>query len=504
MLSLTLPTAQAPCPAPFNLAAYVLSRAADLPGKVALEILSPAGSERWSYAQLDRAVRGIAAGLLAQGLVPGDRILLRLGNSVEFPLAFLGAVAAGLLPVACPAGLSVAEITRISLQLTPALIIAAPGQALPGGAFTVMSAETLMALTEAPPAPYVMDDPGRAAYLVYTSGTSGNPRAVVHAHRAIWARRMMVEGWSGLTETDRMFHAGAFNWTFTLGTGLFDPWTAGATALVPEAGAAPGDLPVFLEQSNATLFAAAPGVYRQMLKSGARLSLPGLRHGLAAGEKLPDATRTAWEKAIGTPIHEAFGLSECSTFLSSSPGRPAPQGATGYAQPGRRIAVLGKNGQPVARGEVGILAIHRSDPGLFLGYFDAPEETAQRFSGDWFKTGDTVCMAADGAIHSLGRDDDMMNAGGFRVSPLEVEAALAICPGAGEIAVTELRRDAEVSFIAAFHTGPATAEALAAHAAGCLARYKQPRQYRRIDHLPLGANGKIDRRALREKWETMT
>ena len=111
-------------------------------------------------------------------------------------------------------------------------------------------------------------------------------------------------------------------------------------------------------------------------------------------------------------------------------------------------------------------------------------------------------MADDGAIHYLGRDDDMMNAGGFRVSPLEVEAALGSCPEVGDIAVVELRRDAEVSFIAAIYTGPVTPAALAAHAATCLARYKQPREFLRADQLPLNVNGKINRRALREELET--
>ena len=502
MLSLTEPSALAPCPTPFNLAAHVLARAADLPDKLALEILRADGDERWTYAQLDRAVRGIAGGLLAHGLVPGDRILLRLGNSVEFPLAFLGAVAAGLLPVACPAGLSAVEVTNMVAQLRPALIIAAPGISLPDATIPVMSSNALMALSDTAPLPYQMGDPHRPAYLIYTSGTSGTPRAVVHAHRAIWARRMMVGGWHGICEADRVLHAGAFNWTFTLGTGLFDPWAAGATALVPEAGGVPGDLPALLRRAQITVFAAAPAVYRQLLKHYTALPLPKLRLGLAAGEKLPDVTRKTWETATGTPIHEAFGLSECSTFLSSSPTKPAPQGATGYAQPGRRIAVLGEGGQPVARGESGSLAIHRSDPGLFLGYFAAAEETKQRFFGDWFQTGDTVRMADDGAIHYLGRDDDMMNAGGFRVSPLEVEAALGSCPEVGDIAVVELRRDAEVSFIAAIYTGPVTPAALAAHAATCLARYKQPREFLRADQLPLNVNGKINRRALREKWET--
>src|SRR5690606_13333374 len=110
-----------------------------------------------------------------------------------------------------------------------------------------------------------------------------NPMAVVHAHRAIIARGMMHDGWEGLTEADRLLHAGAFNWTYTLGTGLMDPWTVGATALIPGAGVQAGRLASLLQQYEATIFAAAPGVYRQMLRA-ALPALPHLRHGLSAGE----------------------------------------------------------------------------------------------------------------------------------------------------------------------------------------------------------------------------
>ena len=104
-----------------------------------------------------------------------------------------------------------------------------------------------------------MGDPDRPGYIIYTSGTSGQPRAVTHAHRAIWARRMMWEGWYGLTENDRLLHAGAFNWTYTLGTGLLDPWTRGATALIPGKGVTPDTLGLLMQQHDATIFAAAPG-----------------------------------------------------------------------------------------------------------------------------------------------------------------------------------------------------------------------------------------------------
>jgi len=495
--------APAPCPTPFNLAAHVLAGADRHPDRIALQIVGLTGAERWSYVRLAAAVGGVGTGLLALGLIPGDRVLLRLGNSLAFPLAYLGCIAAGLVPVPTSAQLTAPEVARVTATTSPALIIASDGLALPDPApCPVLTEAALTAMEALPRCACVMGDPDRLAYMVFTSGTTGQPRAVMHAHRAVWARRMMHRGWMGLTAEDRVLHPGAFNWTYTLGSGLLDPWSLGATALIPAPGVDPGQLPLLLKRFDATIFAAAPGVYRQMLRASMP-PLPRLRHGLSAGEALPDALRAAWVAATGTPVYEAFGLSECSTFLSGSPDRPAPPGSTGYPQPGRRIAVLDETGQPVPAGTQGVLAVHRNDPGLFLGYFNAPDDTAARFRGDWFVTGDTVQADPDGAVRYLGRDDDMMNAGGYRVSPVEVEEAMLRAPGIAECAAAEVAVRADARVIACFYTSgaPLDEAALARHAAETLARYKQPRLFVRLPALPRGANNKLRRRDLRQDWE---
>ncbi|SLN18262.1 Benzoate--CoA ligase [Pseudoruegeria aquimaris] len=494
-----------PCPSPFNMARHVLAAGARTPGKPALVIAGPDGARRcYGHGDLERMVRGIASGLLRQGLAPGDRVLMRLGNSLEFPLTFLAAIAAGLVPVPTSAMLTAPECSRIAAEIRPALIVADAGVALPDApGVPVVAAGELAQWRDLPPADYVMGDPERLGYIIYTSGTSGQPRAVCHAHRAIWARRMMWDGWYGLTSEDVLLHAGAFNWTYTLGTGLMDPWSRGATAVIPEAGTRSADLPALLAREDVTIFAAAPGVYRQILKHGNRFHLPRLRHGLSAGEKLPDPVRAAWNAATGTAIYEAYGMSECSTFVSGAPGHPAPAGASGYPQPGRRVAVLGEDGQPVPHGTPGILGVSNRDPGLMLGYWDAEGETRARFAGEWFLTGDTVSMDADGAIHYLGRSDDMMNAGGFRVSPLEVERVLNAHPDVLECAAAEVMVKADTTVIAAFYVSEAEIPeaALSAFAESRLARYKSPRLYRRVPALPKGANNKILRRKLREDFE---
>lgn len=501
--------ALAPCPHPFNLAAHVLGQTDADPDKIALEVLGPKSAQCWSYARLHAAVLGVGTGLLNAGLIPGDKVLMRLGNDVDFPIAYLGAIAVGLVPVPTSSQLTKREVDAIIDLLQPAAILRSPGIACPDRDIPTFTQDNLSAMHGLPAAKFAMGDPERLAYILFTSGTSGSPRAVCHAHRAIWARQMMTDGWYGLRRDDRMLHAGAFNWSYTLGTGLLDPWTIGATALIPAPRTPPDVLPELMRQHNASIFAAAPGVYRKILNTKARLNLPTLRHGLSAGEKLSDNIRHGWNAATGTMLYEAYGMSECSTFISGSPAHPASAGTLGRPQQGRHVAIMGasslNSSGPVPLGDIGTIAIHRSDPGLMLGYHGAPDETAARMHGDWFLTGDQGVMQANGDITYLGRVDDMMNAGGYRVSPLEVEAALNTCPGIIQSAVTDIEVKADTRLIMAFYTAdrPLLQDEITSHMATHLAPYKCPRGYYYVSDLPTGPNGKLLRRALRPIYEAL-
>lgn len=488
-----------PCPTTFNMAGYVLEQATVQPGKTALCVVGAGGIETWTYGDLAGAVQRMAAALGAAGLVAGDRVLLCLGNTTDFPVLYLAAIAADILPVPVSPALTGPELDTIVRLISPDLIISGAGGQLPPSCH---GRHMAVADLHAPPYPdpftFVMGDPNRPAYVIFTSGTGGQPRAVVHAHRAIWARRMMWQGWYGITPSDRMLHAGAFNWSYTLGTGLMDPWAIGATAYVAGHDIDIHDLGGLMSQHDITLFAAAPGVYRRMLRR-ALPHFPRLRHGLSAGEKLPAAVRTDWHSATGRPIYEAFGMSECSTFISQPPDRRTTANTIGYPQPGRRVAIVDENG-PVSCDIPGQIAVSRNDLGLMLRYLDAPDVTAACFQGEWFCTGDAGAMAPDGAITYLGRVDDMMTAGGYRVSPVEVENAMR---GHAEIvdcaAVDGVTGDGTtlitLFYIADHDIAP---ETMAAYAALTLARYKQPRVFKRIDALPRGANNKIQRRVLRD------
>ena len=487
------PPPESPLPDPdlsaFNLARHVLRAGAATPDKVALAVLTLTGAERWSYARLIRAVQGCGGWLRAQGLRPGERILLRMGNTPAWPVAWLGAMAAGMVPVAASPLLTAPEIARVAATIRPRMVLAQDGIAVPEG-LPVLAAD-LPAWEAAPPCDWHLGDAGREGYVVFTSGTSGAALAVRHAHRAVLARAAMHQGWEGLEPTDRLLHAGAFNWTYTMGTGLIDPWTVGATALIAAPSVQMEHLGLVLRRHDATILAAVPTVFRRLLRGGLP-ALPRLRHALSAGEALPPALRRDWQAATGTDIHEALGMSEISTFVSGSPARPAPPGTCGFPQPGRRVAVLGGDGRPLPPGEIGVLAVSTADPGLMLGY-----EGHAHPDGPWFATGDLVHQDHGGAIHHHGRADEMMNPGGVRVSPREVEEALRDLPGVTDLAVAEVEVAPGTRVILCFHAGEPLPEGTAqAFAAERLARYKCPRGFVHVQAIPRGPTGKVLRRAL--------
>ncbi len=456
--------------------------------------------------QLTAASRGL-------GLHRGDRVAIRLGNSSRTALLFFAAIAGGFVALPLSDQLTAREF-RWLLDDSGAAVIATSetlaDAAVPPGV-RVLSAEAVEDMFWAndgkycgSPSPYAdtrADDP---AFIIYTSGTTAHPKGVLHAHRVALGRSPTYQGWYGISAADRVLHAGAFNWTYTLGTGLIDPWANGATSLVYTGAKTPDIWPELIATSGATLFAAVPSLFRQILKHAAPGPLPlgQLRHGLIAGERPPASLFNDWHQRTGTHLYEALGMSEISTYVSTSPDTPHKDGTTGKPQPGRRIAILPlEDGtEPLPAGEEGLIAVHRSDPGLMLRYWNRPEEEHDVYRGEWFIGGDIGVIDSDGYLTHLGRANDIMNAFGYRVSPQEVEAALAHYPGVAEVACTEVRVSADVSIIAAFIVAVPGAHLAAtdikSHAAGLLAAYKCPREIVFVDHLPRTANGKVKRSAL--------
>lgn len=485
-----------------------------------------AGVAALTYAALaDRVARvgGLAA---AAGLGPGERVLIRLPNCLAYPTAFLGALRAGLVAVPTSTQLTADEVRWITkdagasalvcdratwralhddLEAQPTLrrvLLVGEGDAPAGRRLVVDDFEAaLAAASPAPPHDTRADDP---AYLVYTSGTTGFPKGVLHAHRALLGRQPSSTYWFDFRpEGDRVLHAGKYNWTYTLGTGMMDPLYRGHTTIVHEGAADATAWPGRIARHGATIFIAVPTIYRQILQkttTGAA-DVPTLRHCMSAGEPLPSEVLAEWRARFGQDVYEALGMTECSYYLCTTRARPIRPGSAGFAQPGHDVRLL----DPATLAEVpdgaeGMLCIPRDDPALLLRYWNQPEETARCFCDGWFLTGDWARRDADGYLWFLGRRDDLINTFGYRVSPHEVDRVLAEHPAIAEAAAVgeEVSKDKTLvtAYVVPRPGADLTPEAVLAWAREHLAAYKAPRIVYLVDALPRTRNGKVQRRAL--------
>jgi acyl-coenzyme A synthetase/AMP-(fatty) acid ligase len=498
-----------PPPERFNIARYCLAEhAVGRPDKTALIVAGGADLQRrWSYSELDLMVRRLGGGLRTLGLSPGERLMIRMDNDLEYILTFFGALAAGLVPLPSSAVLTGEEAEFLLADSAAAALALADDLALAHAVASdvrVLRTEEIAAFARTvDPVDYAdtaADDPG---FLIYTSGTVGRPKGVLHGHRTAWGRRPMYRGWYGITPDDVILHAGAFNWTYTLGVGLIDPWANGATAVLYNGAADPAVWPELIARHRVSIFATVPSLYRRLLKYGtfAGRDLTSLRHGLTAGEALPPALLEAWHAATSTELYEALGMSEISTYISTAPGLAIKPGSPGKPQAGRRVAILATDEdapRQLPPGEVGLLAVHRSDPGLMLGYWRRPEEEVLVYRGEWFCGGDLAHIDEDGYVWFHGRHDDILNPMGYRLSPLEIEGVLSLHPMVQEVAVAEVAVTRDVKILAAFVVphGRGDEKALLDWAKQHLAAYKLPRKVAFVDHLPRTKNGKLLRREL--------
>jgi acyl-coenzyme A synthetase/AMP-(fatty) acid ligase len=503
-----------PPPERFNIARYCLAEhAVARPDKTALIVIGAGDRRRyWSYRELDLMVRRLAGGLRTLGLPAGERLMIRMDNDLEYILTFFAALAAGLVPLPSSAALTgeeaeflLADSAATALALSDDLALA---HGLPPNVRVLRTQQIAEFARSADPIDYAdtaADDPG---FLIYTSGTVGRPKGVLHGHRTAWGRRPMYQGWYGITADDVILHAGAFNWTYTLGVGLIDPWANGATAVLYNGPADPAVWPELIARHRVSIFATVPSLYRRLLKYGtfAGRDLTMLRHGLTAGEALTPSVLEAWRAATRTELYEALGMSEISTYISTGPGMAIKPGSPGKPQTGRRVAILAADEdapRELPPGEVGLLAVHRSDPGLMLGYWRRPEEEALVYRGEWFCGGDLAHIDDDGYVWFHGRHDDILNPMGYRLSPLEIEGVLSLHPLVQEVAVAEVSVTPDVKILAAFVVphGRGDETALLGWAKQHLAAYKLPRKVVFVDHLPRTKNGKLLRRELPHSLE---
>ena len=503
----------------FNLTEHCLSPSPARPDDdVALIHATPSGATTLTWRQARRRTGAIQAALVNTGVRPGSRVLIALPSSPDYALAFLAITGLGAIAVPASPQLTPPELATIAHDCSPAVILtdrerheALRAEHLAGGTLLLACAiDDELATADAPL--IHTRDPEQPAYLVYTSGTTGRPRGVLHAHRSVAARAIMRASWTGIARGDRVLHASELNWTYAMGISVLDAWPVGASTVIWTGPREATRWPELIAAHGVTIFAAGPGVYRQLLARALERGderLTSLRHALTAGEALPPALLAAWTTTTGVALHEALGMSECSTFISSGPSVPVRPGSPGRIQPGRHVGALDQEAAAQGRahqapvGTVGILAIRSDEPGLMLGYRAPDGSIDLPLTDGWFLTGDLVETGPDGYVRYLGRRDEVLNALGYRVSPLEVEAALEGNPDVREVAVTAVRVRADLELVCAWVVATdSDAAARLSHEAldrWCrerLAAFKCPRVFRLVTALPRTRTGKIQRGAL--------
>ncbi len=485
------------------------------------------GAEEATYAELARRTSQFAQVLRKHSIAPGERVLIRLPNSLDYPTAFLGAMKAGCIAVPTSTLLTAEEVIYLAKDsgaavLTldhatwqalapraaelPALrlvLLSGEGRLIEGDVPVLKLAPALKAVTSfSAPHATRADDP---AYLIYTSGTTGYPKGVLHAHRALIGREPASQYWFHFdpNQVDRILHSGKFNWTYVLGSGLMDPLYRGKTVIVHEGRNDAALWPRLIAKHGATIFIGVPTVYRQIVQKTAatRADVPSLRFCMSAGEHLSDDMLTAWRERFGMDIYEAVGMSEFSYYLSQSVLRPIRAGSAGFPQPGHDIKLLDpETGVEVVQGQEGMIAIPESDPGLFLRYWNLPEETAKLKHDGYFFTGDYARVDAEGYLWFLGRRDDIIKSFGYRVSPYEVERVLKSHPAVADCACVGETIGPDKLIVTAYVIprpgAHADAGELYRYGQAQLAAYKAPKRVYLAEDFPRTRNGKILRREI--------
>ncbi|HEX6707806.1 MAG TPA: benzoate-CoA ligase family protein [Albitalea sp.] len=507
-----------PPPERFNAAAWLLQRAARHPDKPAYVD----DQRRLTYGELDEQVRRFAAGLLQLGVHPEERVLLLMHDSIDFPVAFLGALAAGIVPVPVNTLLTVADYAYmlrhcraraaiVSQALLPQArdALAAAGMALPlvvsGAVPAPEGTRPFASLLVDPPLAQAADTGADDfAFWLYSSGSTGRPKGTVHTHANLyWTAELYGLGVLDLRESDVVFSAAKLFFAYGLGNALTFALRAGATAVLMAERPTPAAVFKRWTGHGVTVFCSAPTGYAGMLASPElpEASQVTLRLCSSAGEALPRDIGERFTRRFGCEIVDGLGSTEMlHIFLSNRPGE-VRYGSSGRVVPGYRLKLLDEDGADCAPGTIGDLYV--SGPSAAVMYWGAREKSQSTFQGEWTRTGDKYTRDAEGIYTYAGRSDDMLKVSGMYVSPFEVEATLMQHPAVLEAAVIG-KPDADGltkarAFVVLRPGGAASEDELKAFVKDRLAPYKYPRSIEFIAELPKTATGKIQRFKLRER-----
>jgi acetyl-CoA synthetase len=456
----------------------------------------------WHFGELIACSAGLSGAFAARGVKRDDVVMTLVGNRIEWVLTLLACWRMGAVALPCNTMLRRADLEQRVAAADPKLCVgeeALLGE-LPGGVEAMTMAEVAAVLDEdrpqETPAPVEAMDPEDPALIVFTSGTTGEPRGVIHAYRYLLGQRLQAEHWFGSRQGDLAWCTTATGWSKSARNVFLAPWLTGAAAVIHNGRFDPAERLDFAEALSVNVLCQAPTEYRMLAKRATLRPLPTLRRMVSAGEPLDPETIAAFRAATGLEPADGYGQTETGQVTGNLGDEPVRQGSMGKPLPGieTRIAAA----EDGAAGELQLRAA--SSPTFFSRYLDG-----ERFDGEWWPTGDLVRADEDGYLFFEGRDDDIILSSGYRIGPFEVESALQSHPAVAEAAAVAAPDPERGSVVRAVvvsrgrEPSPELARELQEHCKRQTAPYKFPRIVDFVADLPKTSSGKIKRAQLRQE-----
>ena len=457
-----------------------------------VELASDGRRREWAFGEVADASRRAAGALRARGVARGDVVMTLTGNRPEWVLAMLACFRLGAVVLPCIEQLRPRDLAHRLRVARPALVVCdernAPALAAAGRRDGVLLVPGPELEAGEPLAGERLPDED-PCLIAFTSGTSGEPKAVVHARRYLRGQRLQADHWLDARRGGLVWCTAAAGWSKSARNAFIAPWLGGAAALLHDARFDPHERLTVLERERVAVLCMAPTEYRVIARRAAPRRLPQLRGLVAAGEALDPETLAAWHEATGLWIRDGYGQTETGQLTGMPLAEPARPGSMGRPLPGIRLDVVD--------GE--LVVDPATVPTFFSGYLGEPSP-----AGPW-RTGDRVRRDGDGYLHFEGRADDVIVSSGYRIGPVEVESALTSHPAVADAAVVaapDAERGNVVRAVVVLRDGREPSERLTAelqdHVKAQTAPYKYPRVVDYAAELPRTPSGKVRRAALRD------
>lgn len=483
-----------------------------------------------SYVELTEKANQFANALINQGLEQGERVLVLLPRSIEAYIAYFACLKAGLVVIPCSEMLRAKDLTyRINHGEAKAVIsyhlyvteVDKIDEVIPSLAFKFVVGHDVegwirldqVAATESKEFECADTSRDDMAFLSYTSGTTGNPKGVVHTHGWGFAHiEVASKMWLDVKEGDMVWATAGPGWQKWIWSPFLSTLGLGATALVYQGKFDPNKYLQILQDNEVNVMCCTPTEYRLMAKVDniSDYKLSNLRSSVSAGEPLNREVIDTFKREFNVDVRDGYGQTENTLLVGTLLGMEIKAGSMGKPTPGNKVEIINEDGVPVALGEVGDIAVHKGAPALFKKYYKDPERTAMAYRGEYYVTGDQAKMDEDGYFWFEGRNDDIIISSGYTIGPFEVEDALTKHPAVKECAVVaspdEVRGNVVKAFIVLRNPELASdslVKELQEHVKTLTAPYKYPRKVEFLTDLPKTISGKIRRVELRKQEQML-